>query len=200
MNGYLKTVNLKSSFSITGAEDSFTPTVPPAAPATADTLVDAGQVGGNTEPINSFTVVDIGNLNGGIFNVVTLLEGNNLAYFSLQVLQIGISTTLATVISDFIAVPSWGLVQLSPVTSHLAFPQLEALEIERFATIPGAAIPSFDTTENMPKPTKGYQSESDRHGAKRTKKHRIVKEKKRAVPNGIKTEEKHRAYQEKDDR
>lgn len=44
-------------------------------------------IGGNTGTVNSFTPLDISNLTGGVLNVETLLEGNNLICFALQVVK-----------------------------------------------------------------------------------------------------------------
>ncbi|KEF52896.1 uncharacterized protein A1O9_10801 [Exophiala aquamarina CBS 119918] len=44
-------------------------------------------IGGNTGTVNSFTPLDISDLSGGLLNVETLLEGNNLICFALQVVK-----------------------------------------------------------------------------------------------------------------
>lgn len=44
-------------------------------------------IGGNTGAVNSFTVLDISDMTGGVMNVQKLLEGNNLVCFVLQVVK-----------------------------------------------------------------------------------------------------------------
>ena len=44
-------------------------------------------IGGNTGTVNSFTPIDLSNITGGLFNAGTLLEGNNILCFSLQVVK-----------------------------------------------------------------------------------------------------------------
>lgn len=44
-------------------------------------------IGGNTGTVNSFTPLDISDLSGGLLNVQTLLEGNNLICFALQIVK-----------------------------------------------------------------------------------------------------------------
>lgn len=44
-------------------------------------------IGGNTGTVNSFTPLDLSDLSGGLLNVQTLLEGNNLICFALQVVK-----------------------------------------------------------------------------------------------------------------
>jgi hypothetical protein len=41
-------------------------------------------IGGNTGTVNSFTGVDIGNLTSGVYNIETLLQGNNLICFVFE--------------------------------------------------------------------------------------------------------------------
>lgn len=171
-NGYLDTVNLKSFFGVTGSEGNFVwnkgqeripnnwyrrPSTNPYGllSTTADILVniglhpDAARVGGNTGTVNSFTGVDLSDLTNGTFDAVTLLQGNNLACFVLQFLQVGIPTALAGVLSDVTSVVNWVLAQLSPIIGRLACPQLEAFESGLFAPFPGAAYNPVGTAQNF---------------------------------------------------
>ncbi|EXJ56351.1 uncharacterized protein A1O5_12618 [Cladophialophora psammophila CBS 110553] len=61
-------------------------------------------IGGNTGTVNSFTLLDIRDLSGGLLNAATLLEGNNLLCFAFQIVN--------TVSPD----------SLSPLYSALAVP------------------------------------------------------------------------------
>ncbi|KAL4931458.1 peroxidase family protein [Aspergillus undulatus] len=44
-------------------------------------------IGGNTGTVNSFAGIDLSNLTDGIFNLTTLLEGNNLICFVFEILK-----------------------------------------------------------------------------------------------------------------
>jgi hypothetical protein len=44
-------------------------------------------MGGNTNGVNSFSGVDIGDLTGGVYNSANLLQGNNFACFYYRLLQ-----------------------------------------------------------------------------------------------------------------
>ncbi|KAJ3847013.1 hypothetical protein EV368DRAFT_69444 [Lentinula lateritia] len=69
-------------------------------------------VRGNTGRIDTFTAVNIADLTGGIYNAQTFLQGNNLAYFILQVAMMGTSVAAATILlQQLIAV-------VSPLFSH----------------------------------------------------------------------------------
>lgn len=48
---------------------------------------ELASIGGNTGTVNSFTALDISDLSGGVLNVATLLEGNNLLCFALEVVK-----------------------------------------------------------------------------------------------------------------
>ncbi|TGJ80919.1 heme-thiolate peroxidase [Xylaria hypoxylon] len=57
-------------------------------------------VGGNQGEVNTFTGVDIADLTGGVLNATTLLEGNNLVCFALNVLKTWTPTGLSTVVQS----------------------------------------------------------------------------------------------------
>ncbi|KAL1304902.1 hypothetical protein AAFC00_003820 [Neodothiora populina] len=95
-------------------------------------------IGGNTGKVNSFTGVDITNLTGGVYNLQTLLQGNNLACFGLQ--------TAVQALPDFIS----GLLTnsalsnlldsaLGNATAGLDCPQLTEIDEDQFAQYPGYA-------------------------------------------------------------
>lgn len=44
-------------------------------------------IGGNTGKVNTFTGVDLGDVTGGVFNVQTLLQSNNLMCFVFEVVK-----------------------------------------------------------------------------------------------------------------
>jgi hypothetical protein len=45
--------------------------------------LDLESIGGNTGTVDTFTGVDVADLTGGVFNVATLLDGNNLFCFAM---------------------------------------------------------------------------------------------------------------------
>ncbi|KAH7014282.1 Chloroperoxidase [Microdochium trichocladiopsis] len=76
---------------------------------------ELASIGGNMGTTNSFTPVDLANLSGGVFNVDTMLQGNNLMCFTLEIVKAfapnslsSLFTTLAKplqMITDAVAVP-----------------------------------------------------------------------------------------------
>jgi len=48
---------------------------------------ELASIGGNTGTTNSFTLLNIANITSGVLNAETLLEGNNLICFVLQVVK-----------------------------------------------------------------------------------------------------------------
>ncbi|GFF62436.1 aromatic peroxygenase [Aspergillus lentulus] len=76
---------------------------------------ELASIGGNTGTVNSFTGVNFGDVTGGVLNLTTLLEGNNLLCFVFEVLRFaspnalaGLYKTLAApldLINKIIAVP-----------------------------------------------------------------------------------------------
>ncbi|KAI7672877.1 Cloroperoxidase, partial [Hortaea werneckii] len=57
-------------------------------------------IGGNTGEVNSFTGISFSNLTEGIFNADTLLEGNNLFCFALQLALASLPDLLDGLVSD----------------------------------------------------------------------------------------------------
>lgn len=74
-------------------------------------------IGGNTGTVNSFTGVDVGNLTGKVFNLETLLEGNNLLCFVFEIVKFAAPNALSSIFS-VIDVP------LQLITDALAQPLL----------------------------------------------------------------------------
>ncbi|KAF1940554.1 hypothetical protein EJ02DRAFT_455963 [Clathrospora elynae] len=88
------------------------------------------EIGGNTGTAGSFTSVDIGNLTGGVFNVGTLLQGNNLACFVFQ---------LAAQAKPDIALGALGALTgaINNVIGGLSCPQLKAIDQKQLQKFPG---------------------------------------------------------------
>ncbi|TGO56477.1 hypothetical protein BCON_0077g00310 [Botryotinia convoluta] len=121
--GILDQFNLKSFFGVTGETGYFEKKdgwerIPPGwgrraigdeygiLSLTEDILYFASEypntltVGGNIGTVNSFTGVDFSDLTGGVYNLESLFEGNNLACFLLQNAQLTAPDFLKNVFSD----------------------------------------------------------------------------------------------------
>ncbi|OJD31450.1 oxidase [Diplodia corticola] len=56
---------------------------------------ELGSIGGNTGTVNSFTGLDLSDITGGVLNAASLLEGNNLLCFVLEVVKTFAPNSLA---------------------------------------------------------------------------------------------------------
>ncbi|KAF7128512.1 hypothetical protein CNMCM5793_003300 [Aspergillus hiratsukae] len=79
-----------------------------------------GSIGGNTSTVNSFAGVDLSDLTGGVLNLTTLLQGNNLLYFVFQVLKFASANALAGLYKTL-------AVQLEMITQVIPVPLLNLL-------------------------------------------------------------------------
>lgn len=59
-----------------------------------------GSIGGNLGKTNSFAGVNMANVTGGVLNSVSLLEGNNLICFSLEIVKTFAPNSLSTLFSS----------------------------------------------------------------------------------------------------
>jgi hypothetical protein len=84
----------------------------------------------NTGTPNSFTGVDIQSLTGGVFNGVTLLEGNNLACFAYQ---------LAAQAEPDVALGALDALTgaVGKAITSLGCPQLQAIDEAQLEAYPG---------------------------------------------------------------
>jgi hypothetical protein len=57
-------------------------------------------IGGNTGEVNTFTGIDISDVTGGVLNAETLLQGNNLICFSLEIAKTLGPNSLSTLYSS----------------------------------------------------------------------------------------------------
>jgi hypothetical protein len=80
-----------------------------------------------------------GDLTGGIFNATTLLEGNNLACFAMQVVQQAAPDLIkcAGALSDLTSALSSLSGALGGVLDVLSCPQLTKLDQSQFSQFPG---------------------------------------------------------------
>jgi len=87
-------------------------------------------VGGNTGTTNSFTGVDLANLTGGLFNLQTLAQGNNLGCFVYQL--------AAQAKPDFLAGPLTKLQDVvGGLVKPLGCPQLQKIDNSQLEKYPG---------------------------------------------------------------
>ncbi|KAJ4387394.1 hypothetical protein N0V93_007985 [Gnomoniopsis smithogilvyi] len=86
--------------------------------AAAETYPEFISVGGNTGTVNSFAGVDLSQLTAGVYNSQTLLEGNNLVCFALQIAQGFTPDLLKPIFSDISA----GVAQLDTAITNALSP------------------------------------------------------------------------------
>lgn len=94
-------------------------------------------VGGNTGTTNSFTGVDLSDLTGGVYNTQTLLQGNNLACFSLQFAQGAAPDLLKPIFSNIAAGVAALNTAFSSALAPLGCPQLSSIDQSKFSQFPG---------------------------------------------------------------
>lgn len=86
-------------------------------------------IGGNTGTVNSFTGIDVSDLSGGVLNLSTLLEGNNLLCFVFEVLKLASPDALGGLYKT-LAVPL-GLIEnaIAAPLLNLSCPAFENLQM-----------------------------------------------------------------------
>lgn len=97
-------------------------------------------IGGNTGTVNSFAGVDLGNLTGGVYELSTLFEGNNLQCFIFQLAQQtvldavkNLESTLLTTVNSLVTE------YIDPNFSGLGCPTLSTIDTSLFDQYPGAS-------------------------------------------------------------
>lgn len=93
--------------------------------------------GGNTGTPNSFFGVDISNLTGGIFSSATLLEGNNLECFVLQIIQATAPDVLGSMFTDVQEAMTPLADRIVQLLAGKTCPQLQSVNTELFEKYPG---------------------------------------------------------------
>jgi hypothetical protein len=58
---------------------------------------ELANIGGNLGEVNSFAGVDLKNITGGVLNAVSLLEGNNLICFTLDIVKAFVPNSLSSI-------------------------------------------------------------------------------------------------------
>lgn len=93
-------------------------------------------IGGNTGTVNSFAGVDITNLTGGIYNLDTLTEGNNLFCFGMQAGVQFLPDLVSGLLTDTSATDLLGSA-LNNATDSLGCPTLNNIDKDQFSAYPG---------------------------------------------------------------
>ncbi|KAJ5548959.1 hypothetical protein N7513_006193 [Penicillium frequentans] len=88
-----------------------------------------GSIGGNTGTVNSFTGIDPADLTGGVLNLTTLLEGNNLLCFVFEVLKFGSPNALDGLYKTIAEPLEWVTNLLAVPLLNLTCPAFEDLQI-----------------------------------------------------------------------
>jgi len=102
----------------------------------ARTYPEILNIGGNTGTVNSFTGLDLSNVTSGVYNIDTLLEGNNLLCFAFEVVKFVAPGSLSSIF-ETIDVPLQLLTDaLAQPILDLDCPALDDLEVggENFFT------------------------------------------------------------------
>ncbi|CCO31414.1 hypothetical protein BN14_05456 [Rhizoctonia solani AG-1 IB] len=95
-------------------------------------------IGGNTGRANSFAGVNLGNITGGAYNAVNLLEGNNLMCFGCQAAQQAMPDVLKGFLGDLTAALGLWNSNITPIMSGLGCPNLTKYDGSVFGTFPGS--------------------------------------------------------------
>ncbi|CAE6416021.1 unnamed protein product [Rhizoctonia solani] len=95
-------------------------------------------IGGNTGRANSFAGVNLGNITGGAYNAVNLLEGNNLMCFACQAAQQAMPDVLGGPTRDTTSATELWNSNITPIMSGLSCPNLTKYDGSVFGTFPGS--------------------------------------------------------------
>ncbi|CAE6424661.1 unnamed protein product [Rhizoctonia solani] len=95
-------------------------------------------IGGNTGKVNSFAGVNVGDITGGVYNSVNLLQGNNLVCFAFQAAQQAIPDVLKGLLGDLTAALGLWTTKITPILSGLSCPELTKYDGSVFGTYPGS--------------------------------------------------------------
>lgn len=107
-------------------------------------------IGGNTGKPDTFALVDIGDLTGGVFNGLDLFEGNNLMCFVLRLIQTGAPGIVGTMFSDVESALLPLTDQLQQLLAERTCPQMQKVNWDLFKKFPGYTK-SYGTYPGAPK-------------------------------------------------
>ncbi|KAH8201371.1 hypothetical protein TruAng_004454 [Truncatella angustata] len=94
-------------------------------------------IGGNTGTPNSFALVDVGNLTGGVYNSVNLLDPAKLECFVLQLLMTQIPDFVGSLFANVSAAAAPLLDRIVQTLAGAVCPQLQEVHTELFNKYPG---------------------------------------------------------------
>ncbi|KAG8796480.1 hypothetical protein FRC12_021113 [Ceratobasidium sp. 428] len=100
---------------------------------------NAISVGGNTGKVNTFTVVNISDLTGGLYEYETLLQGNNLGCFGFHALQEGLPDVLKTLFSNVTYAETLVAKKYGSVLSSMGCPGPVSYNKTSFKAFPGTS-------------------------------------------------------------
>ncbi|KAG8681997.1 hypothetical protein FRC08_015256 [Ceratobasidium sp. 394] len=95
-------------------------------------------IGGNTGTVNSFAGVNLGDITGGVYNSVNLLQGNNLICFAFQAAQQAIPDVLKGILGDLTSALGLWAAKIAPILGTLGCPELTKYDPAVFGTYPGS--------------------------------------------------------------
>ena len=99
--------------------------------------LEFGSIGGNTGTPNSFVGVDPAELTDGVFNAQTLLEGNNLMCYGLQLAVQELPDLLSGLVTNLAAAVNKVSSTFGDTTQKLGCPELTKINKDQFQKYPG---------------------------------------------------------------
>ena len=103
----------------------------------ANQYPEFASIGGNTGTVNSFVGVDPANLTGRLFDAGTLLKGNNLFCYAMQLLIQGTPDILSGLFTDTNAAEDKLGSVINAETDSLGCPKLNNIDKDQFSKYPG---------------------------------------------------------------
>ncbi|GAB7326296.1 hypothetical protein MBLNU13_g10272t1 [Cladosporium sp. NU13] len=103
----------------------------------ANQYPEFASIGGNTGTVNSFVGLDPANLTGGVFDAGTLLKGNNLFCYAMQLLIQGTPDILSGLFTDTNAAEDKLGSVINAETDSLGCPKLNNIDKDQFSKYPG---------------------------------------------------------------
>ena len=89
---------------------------------------------------NSFVGVELGNFTGGLYNLATLVQGNNGFCYLIQVFSAGLPDSTDPLVGLGKSLYDWTVERLGPLSTKLGCPQLQKINsTPLFQQFPGAS-------------------------------------------------------------